>query len=223
MFEITKGIKWILGFNQLVILNFKLQLVNWAFNHFNTKNMNKTFLLTAIVFCLTFISCEKDEASTTNTPTNTNTNNTNNTGNTGNTNNSTPTGDYVIAKVDGVDFTSKDDERFEYYKSQFGSHYLTGKKDDTEAINITFWFMDPVPVGTYDFTDESKNTVQASYLTVNPYDTYTAQKKTTGSSGSVTVTSSDGKTMAGTFEFTALNNKGDKIVVTDGKFSLTIK
>jgi len=75
------------------------------------------------------------------------------------------------------------------------------------------------------YTDESTHTVQASYLTVNPYDTYTCQAKNKdkGATGSVTVTSSDGKTMEGTFEYTAVNNAGDKIVVTDGKFRLSTK
>lgn len=137
--------------------------------------------------------------------------------------------EYVACKVNGVDFLSKDDTRFNHAKKFAVAGHVTyqfrGGNDTTNSILISFF--NEFKPGTFEIKS-STNNASCQYLVSNPLTTYDcnqglAQKGTT--SGTVTVTSKTDEWVEGTFEFTAVKttDHSDKVTVTDGRFKLKFK
>jgi hypothetical protein len=174
------------------------------------KNWTKLFRALTIsgVLFLLLQSCSKDAAIEPETPVS------------GNVNQE----QYIKCKIDGVDFLSKDDTRFNYARvlsvGGLTAHQLRGASEATEAILLTFY--DFSGVGVYNMDDPNVNTT-AQWLTVNPYATYDCSQANAGiTSGKIEVTFQNSERIEGTFAFTAVDkgNISDKVTITDGEFRL---
>lgn len=128
---------------------------------------------------------------------------------------------YVFCKVDGIDFLSKDDARFNTARVFAGNqHQLRGANDTTNSVNLSLWNFQGV--GTYNIPNSSKHAT-ATYLTVNPLSTFACDTNLAPNArGKIIVTSYDTASIEGSFEFTAhLSTDISKTVsITEGKFKL---
>lgn len=198
------------------------------------KNMFKAFLFLAVI-SLTIFACdsEDDEATPASPIINNNQGNNNNGGGNSNADTSiTNRNEYVYCKIDGVEFTSRDDTRFNRIREQFGNFQLIGTGASGEGgITITLWGYNG-RTGLFDATTSNGNsnpnlasTISLQRLNENPRITYDCSYNNSNmglTMGSANITRSDSLFMEGTFKFTAVNpsDSTDKVVVTEGLFKL---
>lgn len=129
---------------------------------------------------------------------------------------------YVKCKVNGEDFLSKDDERFNHLKKIVTTYQLRGGDEETNSILLHIFKY--AGEGTYDLSDPEVS-ASCQYLGTNPPRTWdcNGEKAQAGiTQGKITLTKSDDEGMEGTFEFTAVlvTDENDKVTVTDGEFKL---
>lgn len=196
------------------------------------KNLTKTLVILFLA-SISFIACEKEDDTEPTTPVINNNGGGNNGGGTSNLDTSiTNRNEYVYCKIDGVEFTSRDDTRFNRIREPFGNFQLIGTgPSGTGGITITLWDYDG-RTGVFDASTSNGNsnpnlasTISLQRLAENPRVTYDCSynNSTMGlTMGSANITRSDSLFMEGTFEFTAVNpsDSTDKVVVTEGAFKL---
>lgn len=146
---------------------------------------------------------------------------------------------YLICKINGVDFLSKDDPLFSYVKifSVAGNTtYQFVAKDET-TNGIGFLFVNKFNgVGTYNIKDNTNGSNVSFGYTINAVKSYgtdggnSAPANTTH--GTITITASNDTYIEGTFTFKAVApdwsdtsnpDFSDVVDVTDGEFKLKIK
>lgn len=198
--------------------------------------MKSLILLMGLSLCIIACDSEDDEASpATTNATNNNGGNNNGGGNSGGTTldtSITNRDEFVYCKIDGVEFTSRDDTRFNRLREPFGNFQLIGTgPTGAGGITITLWGYDG-RTGLFDASTSNGNsnpnlasTISLQYLAENPRITYDCSYSNSNmglTMGSANITRSDSLFMEGTFEFTAINpsDSTDKVVVTEGAFKL---
>lgn len=188
----------------------------------------KTYLkITTLLFCMSmfFFSCQDSEEAMEDTMEETT---------------ETPNQDqYLICKIDGVAFSSKDDPLFSYikiFKIAGRTTYQFVAKDET-TNSIGFQFNNNFNgVGTYNIKDNTTGENVSFGHTINAVKTYSSDggpsAPTNLTYGSITISSSSDTYIEGTFEFKAVApdwsdiqnpDFSDVVIVTEGKFRLKIK
>lgn len=197
-------------------------------------------ILFTISLCL--VACDKEDdvvqpASTTNN----NGGGNNGGGNTGG--GSNPNQDfYITGKMNGVDFLSKDDNRFTYARlfSIAGTeqHQLIGNGDSIGGASLYLQRRNGVGfngVGRYDFANNSDASLSLNWIPSDRQVTYNADNDKYNRGwvdGYIDITSYDSSIIEGTFAFKAVNpdwsdpqnpDYSDSLRITEGKFRLQYK
>ena len=163
------------------------------------KNLKKQFNLLLLAFlAIAFTACNNDDDETMNED-------------------PTAAGEFLIAKVDGVDFSAMEVS----VTATTSNNVLSLVGGDSSGNTFQMAIQNYAGVGTYITGDVITNSSAMSYITVNPVALWTSTFDT--GSGTLKVTSDNGSIIEGTFEFLGYKDTSNRILFSDGEFKANIE
>ncbi|MFK7748766.1 MAG: hypothetical protein AB8B65_10265 [Kordia sp.] len=163
------------------------------------KNLKKQFNVFCIaILTVTMISCNNDDDVATMDTANT-------------------AGEFLTAKVDGVDFSAMEVS----VTATTSNNVLSLVGGDSNGNTFQMAIQNYNGVGTYVTGDVITNSNAMSYITVTPFALWTSTFDT--GNGTLEVTTDDGSIIEGTFEFLGYKDASTRILFSDGEFKANIE